>query len=191
MESGSALPRKHGQRGTSYLLLGGGCILLVVAFIMGISDNPPAIASMLLGMFAMVLGAFYFFAKSSKRKPGQQLLYWAPRALCLMFALFISMFALDVFGEGGGLWQTLFALTMHLITTFLLLVIPWVSWHREWIAGVLFPVLGVLYIAWAWNKPFGRWSTFLLMAGPPVLTGALFLLNWYYRADLRGERGHL
>jgi uncharacterized membrane protein HdeD (DUF308 family) len=187
MKLGSALPKEHRQRRTSYLLFTAGCILLVVAFVMGTSDNPPAIVSMLLGLFALVLGIIYFFTKSGNRKPANQLLYWAPRALCIVFALFISMFALDVFGEGRGFWQTLLALTMHLIPTFLLLLILWVSWRREWIGGMLFPLLGVLYIVSAWNKPFGNWSVFLLIAGPPVVTGALFLLNWYRRGELRGK----
>ncbi|HLE60293.1 MAG TPA: hypothetical protein VI700_02045, partial [Thermoanaerobaculaceae bacterium] len=98
---------------------------------------------------------------------------------------FISIFAADVFGEGRGFWQTALALLMHLIPTFLIVAILVVSWRREWIGGILFIALGVLYIVWAWNRPFGIWSTFLMIAGPPVLTGALFLLNWRYRAELR------
>jgi hypothetical protein len=187
MESSSTLPREHGQRRKSYSLFIAGCILLGVAAVMGISDNPPAIAAMLLGLFALVLGIIYFFAKSSQRKPAAQLIYWAPRALCLVFALFISMFALDVFNVGRGFWQILLALTMHLIPTFLLLIILWASWRREWIAGVLFPALGIFYVVWAWNKPFGNWPVFLLMAGPLVVTGGLFLLNWFYRGALRGK----
>jgi hypothetical protein len=185
MESVSALLERHGQRHTSYLLFVASVILLVMASVMGIADNPPAIVSMLFGLFALVLGIVYFFAKSSSRKPAYQLLYWTPRALCIVFTLFISMFALDVFGEGRGFWQTFVALTMHLVPTFLLLVVLWISWRREWIAGVLFPLLGAFYIVWAWNRPFARWWALLLMAGPLVLTGALFLLNWYYRHELR------
>src|SRR3972149_926886 len=118
-------------------------------------------------------------------RPLKRLLYWTPRVLCMLFAAFISIFAADVFGEGRGFWQTALALLMHLIPTFLIVAILVVSWRREWIGGILFIALGVLYIVWAWNRPFGIWSTFLMIAGPPVLTGALFLLNWRYRAELR------
>jgi hypothetical protein len=102
-----------------------------------------------------------------------------------VFALFISLFALDVFGEGRGFWETVLALVMHLIPTFLILILLVISWRREWIAGVIFPVFGIFYIVEAWNKPFGTWSTFLLVAGPPVAVGILFLLNWRYRGILR------
>jgi ABC-type multidrug transport system permease subunit len=115
----------------------------------------------------------------------QQLLYWTPRALCILFAVFISIFALDVFQEGRGFWQTALALLMHLLPTFLLLAVLVISWRREWFGGILFIVFGILYIFWAWNKPFVRWYIFLLMAGPPMLVGALFLFNWRHRAELR------
>jgi len=185
MDTASAMPEKQSYRTTAYVLLAAGCILLVLAFLVGLSDNPPGIFSMLAGFFAVALGIIYGVAKPGGRKPTQQLLYWSPRALCIVFALFISLFALDVFSEGRGFWNTLLALLMHLIPTYLILVVLAVSWRREFIAGILFPLLGVLYIAWAWNKPFAVWSTLLLMAGPLVLTGALFLLNWYYRSELR------
>ena len=185
MEPDSAHLKEYSLRRKSYVLFLAGCILLLIASVMGITDNPPAVALMLLGSFTLALGFFVFFGKSSRRKPAYQLLYWSPRAMCIVFTLFLSMFALDVFGEGRRFWQTLVALTMHLIPTFLLLAVLWASWCREWIAGVLFPLLGVFYIVWAWNRPFGTWSTLLVMAGPLVLTGALFLLNWHYRGQLR------
>jgi hypothetical protein len=169
------------------VLLALGCILLVIAFLIGVSDNPPGIVSMLVGFFLLVLGIIYWFVRSGKRKPAQQLLYWAPRALCIVFAAFSSLFALDVFNEGQGFWVTALALLMHLIPTFLVLIVLAVSWRREWIGGILFIVLAVLYVVWSWNKPFASWFTFVLMAGPLVLIGALFLLNWHYRGALRGS----
>ncbi len=182
-----ASPETQRHRTTAYVLLTAGGFLLVLAFVIGVSDNPPGIVALLVGFFAVVLGIIFNLAKPGIRKPAHQLLYWAPRALCIAFAIFISLFALDVFEEGRGFWDTTLALLMHLIPTFLLLAVLAVSWRREWIAGIFFPLLGVLYVVWAWNRPFGSWSLFLLMAGPLVLTGALFLLNWHYRSELRGR----
>jgi APA family basic amino acid/polyamine antiporter len=58
----------------------------------------------------------------------KKLLYWTPRGLCLAFALFLSLFAMDVFGEGLGFWRTLFALFMHLIPVFVVLLILALAW---------------------------------------------------------------
>ena len=187
MNTSSASPKDQRRRGMPYVLLTIGCILFAVAFLIGISDNPPGIVSMLTGFFAVVLGVVYRFGKSAKRKPEQQLLYWTPRALCIAYAVFISLFALDVFNEGQGFWGTILALLIHLIPTFFILIVLAVSWRREWIGAILFIGLAVLYVVWAWNKPFADRSTLLLIAGPLVLTGALFLVNWYYRGELRAS----
>ncbi len=101
-----------------------------------------------------------------------------------MYALFISIFAADVFVGGRGFWQTALALLLHLIPTFLVIAVLVVSWRREWIGGVLFIALAALWVIWASNKPFFGWVPLLLIAGPLVLTGVLFLLNWRYRKEL-------
>ena len=40
-------------------------------------------------------------------------LFWAPRFLTMLFALFLSIFALDVFAEAKGFLETLTALFAH------------------------------------------------------------------------------
>ena len=116
-----------------------------------------------------------------------RLLYWAPRVLCILFAGFITIFAADVFSESRGFWPTALALLIHLIPTLLIVAVLVVSWRREWIGGILFIAAGALYVVWAWGRPFAKLYVFLLIAGPSVLTGALFLLNWLRRAELRED----
>ena len=53
----------------------------------------------------------------------KKILFWTPRILGILVAIFISLFALDVFGEGYGFWETLAALAMHLIPTSIVLII--------------------------------------------------------------------
>jgi hypothetical protein len=115
--------------------------------------------------------------------PTKRLLFWTPRILCLLFAAFISMFALDVFGEHRGFWQTVLALLMHLIPTALLLLALAISWRWEWFGAVLFPALGVFYMVSTWGR--FPWLTYLLISGPLFLLGALFLINWMLRAEIR------
>jgi hypothetical protein len=105
-----------------------------------------------------------------------RLLYWAPRVLAILFAVFISLFALDVFSEGRGFLETALALLIHLVPTVLVLGVLVFSWKREWIGALFFPALGILYVILAWGKfPVG---TNFIIAGPPVIVGALFLVNW-------------
>ncbi len=117
--------------------------------------------------------------------PMKRSLYWTPRVLCLLFAAFISLFALDVFDHHLGFWHTLLALLIHLIPTFFLLLILAATWRWEWIGGVLFPALGTFYLVWAWGR--FHWAAYVIVSGPLFLLGSLFLLGWALRAELRSR----
>jgi hypothetical protein len=110
-------------------------------------------------------------------------LFWTPRILCMLFAAFLSLFALDVFDEGLSTWKTILALLIHLLPVFFLILILVLSWRWAWVAGIVFPALGVLYIVWAWHRFY--WPTYAIIAGPLFLLGILFWINWLYRAELR------
>ena len=115
----------------------------------------------------------------------KRVLFWTPRIICIVFAVFISIFALDVFEEGYGFWKTILALLIHLIPTWIIVIVLVVSWHREWVGGILFIVFGVLYIAWAWGR--FPWGVYLAISGPMFLVGVLFLINWLFRTQIRGS----
>jgi hypothetical protein len=117
------------------------------------------------------------------KTPLKRLLFWTPRILCLLFAAFISIFAADVFGQGYGFWQTVLALLMHLIPTWIVLIVLAISWRWEWVGGTLFIALGALYLIKFWGR--FHWSAYLCIAGPLLLVGALFFLNWLCRKELR------
>ena len=70
-------------------------------------------------------------------------LSWAPRLLTILFAAFLSLFALDVFSETRGLLETVAALAMHLVPTFLIILVVVLSWRRDLIGVVVFAVLPV------------------------------------------------
>jgi hypothetical protein len=108
-----------------------------------------------------------------------------PRILCIIFAALISIFALDVFGEGYGFWKTVLALLIHLIPTGIILVVLALSWRWEWIGGVIFVALAALYIIAFWGR--FHWSVYVIMSGSLFLLGILFLINWVCRRWLRGE----
>jgi hypothetical protein len=115
------------------------------------------------------------------KDPVKRLLFWSPRVLCIAFALFLSLFALDVFGEGLGVRKSILALSIHLIPTALIVVVLAVSWRWEWVGGTLFVAMGILYMIGARHHP----SWVVLISGPLFLMGALFLLNWSKRAEIR------
>jgi hypothetical protein len=113
-------------------------------------------------------------------------LYWTPRVLCIAFGLFMSLFALDVFGEGLGFWRTLIALLIHLVPIFGLFAILAVAWRWEWVGAVLFAALAVLYDVWAGGRHF-HWPVLALVSGPLYVIAALFLVNWLKHAELHAR----
>src|SRR5512139_1715682 len=115
------------------------------------------------------------------KRPTKRFLFWTPRILALLFALFTGMFALDVFDGQHGFWETAAAFIIHLIPTGILLVALAVAWRWEWVGALLFIGLGGCYAFMAREHP----SWILVIGGPAFLVGGLFLLSWVYRAELR------
>lgn len=112
----------------------------------------------------------------------KQTMFWAPRILTALFTLFISLFAFDVFEEGYSFWETVLALLMHLIPTGIILLALLIAWRWEWVGAVLFIGLGLLYLV---GFPGQYWSAYVVISGSLFVLGALFLVNWWYRAELR------
>lgn len=94
-------------------------------------------------------------------------------------AVFISLFALDVFTGQTSIWQEMLGLIIHLIPTYLVLIALAIAWRWERVGGTLFILLGLIYIfAFGGNFP---WSVYLVIAGPAFLIGILFWVSYYVR----------
>ncbi len=115
----------------------------------------------------------------------KRLFFWAPRILGILFALFSSLFALDVLGEGYGFWETILALLIHLVPTYIVVIALIVAWRWEWVGAILFSALAVFYVAWTWGR--FPWVAYLAISGPLALVGVLFLVDWAYRTELRAR----
>lgn len=119
----------------------------------------------------------------SIKQPWKRVLFWAPRVLSILFALFVSLFALDVFGVGYSFWETVLALLIHLVPVYILLIGLAIAWRWEWVGALIFMGFAVWYVAMAWGQfPL---SVYVMMAGVPFVVGILWLIDWLYRAELR------
>jgi hypothetical protein len=122
----------------------------------------------------------------------RRILFWLPRVLSIGFITFISLFALDVFGEELGFWKTLAALVIHLLPTFVLILILILAWHWEWIGAVLFLSAGALYMLTVLPKPFLspvlKLTWCMTIALPALIIAGLFLFNWLQHDELRKRR---
>ncbi len=117
------------------------------------------------------------------QKNVKHILYWSPRVLCILFAIFMSLFAFDVFEEGIGFWEGVLGFLIHLTPVYVLIVTLLFAWRWEWIGTVVFFGLAMMYVFQAWDTQ--ALSAIVLISGPLTVIGMLFLLNWIYKADIR------
>lgn len=107
-------------------------------------------------------------------------LWWIPRIAGILFALFLTVFSFDVFGQGEPVWKTAMAFIIHNIPTIVLLIVMYFSWRRSWLGAMAFFVLGVVFFLLMPNKAK---SIFIVL--PLLITAVLFFLNWVFRSSIR------
>jgi len=117
-----------------------------------------------------------------------RLLYWSPRILSIGFAIFLSLFALDVFSEFHGFWLIAAALAIHLIPTLIVLVVLIAAWKWEWLGAVLFAGVGVYYALHMLLRHLSNWPAVLGISLPLLVIATLFLANWMEGPKLRAAR---
>ncbi len=110
-----------------------------------------------------------------------RLLYWSPRLLSIAFALFISVFAFDVFDAPGGFWMHFLALGLHMVPTFFLAVVMLLAWRWEWIGCVAFAACGIAYSIWAAHRNV-EWI--FVLGLPMFIIAALYLASWIKRVPI-------
>ena len=125
--------------------------------------------------------------KKQVKKAGKNWIFWTPRIIGLVYALFLMLFSLDVFGNGYEFWETVLGLLMHNLPAFALLGVLLLSWKYklfELIAGIVFLIFGFLYILqMIINSIINSFEGYMLLwsiqiAGPAIFVGILFLINY-------------
>ena len=112
-------------------------------------------------------------------KTTRQALYWTPRVFCILFAAFLSLFSFDVFEGGGSFGEQVLGFLIHNIPVYLVVIVLVIAWKREWVGGIAFLILAVLYMIL--TKMRMGWESYLGISGPLVIISILFFLNWKYR----------
>lgn len=105
-----------------------------------------------------------------------RLLYWAPRAIGIAFAVFLGVFAVDEWSRPADLWLRALGFSIHLIPAAMVLFGLLMAWNREWVGAVLFPFLALIYLV-ATRGQLDR-TVYVVIGGPLLVVGILFGLNW-------------
>lgn len=123
---------------------------------------------------------------------GLAVLRWTPRILCILSILFISMFALDSFDGGKPVQDQIIEFLIHLIPSFVLIVILLIAWFREFTGGLILMVIGLglspLIFIGNYNRNESVAMSLLIIATitfPLILTGFLFIISFFVRRKNR------
>jgi len=119
-------------------------------------------------------------------KISTRVLHWLPRIICIMGILFISMFSIDALNSELTIWQQIWSLSMHLIPSFVLILLLLLSWKRELIGGIIFMIIGLGFSPIIFIHNFKMNQSIWMSLGvisvitiPFAIVGVLFILSHY------------
>jgi hypothetical protein len=111
-------------------------------------------------------------------------IFLLPRVICILAIVFISIFAFDAFDPDLSIWKQIQGFAMHLIPSFVLLLILLIAWQWELIGGIIFMLIGlglspVIYIH-NYHMNGSVWMSLgviSMITLPFILVGVLFMLS--------------
>jgi hypothetical protein len=115
-----------------------------------------------------------------------RIFYWLPRVLCILAILFVSIFALDAFSSELSFWRQIGAFIVHLIPSFVLLILLILAWKKELIGGVLFTIIGLGLTPFIFTHNYRMNHSIFLSLGiilsitiPFTVVGILFIISHF------------
>lgn len=103
------------------------------------------------------------------------ILYWSPRILAILFVAFLCLFSFDSFNEFNG-WKSVLAVIIHLTIPAIVLLATILAWKRNLVGAISFFVLAIYYVFMV--GLYRHWSWYVSISGPALLTAFLFFINW-------------
>jgi hypothetical protein len=111
-------------------------------------------------------------------------LYYTPRIAGILMIIFVSLFALDVFTEGGKFWEQLLGFVIHASPSILLGILMFFAWRKPEIGFVVFGLAAVFFLRFVlFGSQFGA-GNFIIFVAPLGLISALFWINWKWKEAL-------
>lgn len=92
------------------------------------------------------------------------------KILSIIIVCFFAVFILEGFGPDFNFMDSL----SHLVLTLAIIGITVLAWKKPHIGGWIFILLGGLYLIGNFNS---HYSSLIIFAGLPILTGILFLVK--------------
>lgn len=115
-----------------------------------------------------------------------KLFHWLPRILCILAIVFVSLFALDAFNDKLPILEQIKDFIIHLVPSFVLIILLIIAWKWEKIGGIIFLVLGLGFSPFLFMKNYKMNQSIamssvviLIICVPFIIVGILFLISYY------------
>ncbi|MGM0445183.1 MAG: DUF7670 domain-containing protein [Bacillota bacterium] len=99
---------------------------------------------------------------------------WIPRILSIIFILFLSLFALDVFGTDVSFFKQVGGFIINLLPSIFFAAALIIFWKNPTYCGLSFIILAVLFTVFF--KTYTNLISFILISFLPAFIGFLFLI---------------
>ena len=109
------------------------------------------------------------------------LIYLIPRIAGIIIAVFISLFALDVFDMGGTIWQKIGGFVIHAAPALIFGLVMFFAWKRPLIGAIVFGLGAVYFLRFILFGRFFEFPNFLIFFCPLAAISLLFYLNWKWK----------
>jgi hypothetical protein len=116
----------------------------------------------------------------------EMIIHWSPRILGIGVILFVSMFSLDAFEPGLPLSRQLLNFMIHLLPSYVLLILLVIGWKKPYVGGILFVITGVVLSPFVYilnyNHTHSVWMSLtiiLMITIPFIVVGILFLISHF------------
>ena len=121
-----------------------------------------------------------------------RIFHWLPRVLCIVAILFVSIFALDAFSPELSFWSQIGAFIVHLIPSFVLLLLLILAWKKELIGGILFATIGLGLTPIVFTHNYRMNHSIITSLGiilsitiPFTVVGVLFIISHFKKKKKR------
>ncbi len=140
---------------------------------------------LLYGSIGLVLTATRQKEMNGKINAGlSKFLYYTPRIAGILMIIFVSLFALDVFTEGGNFWKQLLGFLVHAAPAVTLAILMFFAWRKPVIGFIIFGLAAVFFLRFVlFGRDFGA-INFMMFVVPLALISGLFWINWKWKEAL-------
>jgi hypothetical protein len=132
----------------------------------------------------LVVAARQKYAEGQIQPRLARLIYWSPRGAGILIIFFVSLFALDVFGEGYTIGKMLLGFLMHMLPSIALAIVLALAWRWEWVGLVTFLGAAAFFLVISMGDSMYTIGNLFLFVAPMLVIALLFGANWRWHKEL-------